>query len=1142
MKLVEVLSERKTDDLSLKFHALLLKIEAAAVIHLKEINKSLPDFDIHDEDHSQIVLQNIEILSASKMTELSSAELFMLHLAPFLHDIGMAPPQWEVNTFEAVEESESPVPDQDGWPQLLSNATFAECHKYIIENKLRIYQDFAKVSDFFFSFSTEESFVDYLANQLHAYQHFRYGNSDTIKGLTGRALKSQSRQIRSDFIRETHHTRSEQFVKNLKRLAESDLGGRWGEQLFVDLSKICRAHGEPFGYVETLDLNSHYVKENKANLQFIAMLLRIGDVMHFNFERAPKSLFTQRMIDSTVSQEHWIVKFSSGVNSTIEKRGTTGRQSIVYTAYCEHPKAYYFLNDYLDYVDQELANYEKFLTKIKFDLRFSDVLEKYELFLPQKVLRDDIKCDVDTFRPAPNLKFTLEQKQIIKLLMGVNLYKDKNLFLRELYQNSLDSCRVLLSKSIILQGKIIFGIKNEFCPEKGSRHIYCQDNGTGMTEAIIENYLLKIGKSYYNSRDFLSENISSNKFEPVSQFGIGLLSCFMIGDRVEIITKAIDQEPICFEIDGPSEYFYYKKASQVDLERLGAHGTIIKVFFNEANSQSFSNVNFTNVRSRLYIEKRLRHSKRKDEWDSNIYHILYEIIGDSPENVEILVDLQGTLTKLLPHDNAQDLSKFTANERSEIIDFIQKNDVPFRDQKVENYFEFSHCLTTVKKKLRFDGFEITWLLTLPQRSFPELTAEHLRINSGHFDGIVLVDGIRTNDRTNKFDTWSRIHNVQVNILGMKPELSIDRQNIVRIPDQLMRSYEMIPEVIVEDILTEINHHLDNFGLLGDEEIKNMLLGHTVNTYGFILPCIFKTKDKDLLSVFRFDTIGFKYGSDVTIAGFIDTQKLSFSVADFQFRDFSSFQKFALWSKAVDSEEIRIEDEEIKLTTKSGLFELGRAVDQRDLEHFTIFIKVDKWPAALGEYDISTGLFPFVPAQLFEKLKYESEGSQLTSRSALFHTFGNTLTALTALDPFQIDPRLGISEIEKGGFGKKEKSRVRRFGKFKDNIWFPELIGHSWESRPQNTKKDFFIFCFIDPVPMTPQERRELEHYSESEPEYYKGVTTGWSILFFGGSDHFVIVAGQANRMELVAKINPEFWEEFSEYEFSFLDGTKVVKD
>lgn len=50
------------------------------------------------------------------------------------------------------------------------------------------------------------------------------------KGLSGEALRRQSLQIRSGFIRETHHTRSEQSVKNLKRFAESDLGGRWGEQ------------------------------------------------------------------------------------------------------------------------------------------------------------------------------------------------------------------------------------------------------------------------------------------------------------------------------------------------------------------------------------------------------------------------------------------------------------------------------------------------------------------------------------------------------------------------------------------------------------------------------------------------------------------------------------------------------------------------------------------------------------------------------------------------------------------------------------------------------------------------------------------------------------------------------------------------
>ena len=116
------------------------------------------------------------------------------------------------------------------------------------------------------------------------------------------------------------------------------------------------------------------------------------------------------------------------------------------------------------------------------------------------------------------------------------------------------------------------------------------------------------------------------------------------------------------------------------------------------------------------------------------------------------------------------------------------------------------------------------------------------------------------------------------------------------------------------------------------------------------------------------------------------------------------------------------------------------------------------------------------------------------------------------------------------------------GKFKDNIWFPELFGHSWESMPRNTKKDFFLYCFIDPVAMSQEERHELEYYSDSEPEYYKGVITGCSILFLGCSSRFVIVPGKANRLDLVAKINPEFWEKYHEYEFYFLDGTKVVNE
>lgn len=78
-----------------------------------------------------------------------------------------------------------------------------------------------------------------------------------------------------------------------------------------------------------------------------------------------------------------------------------------------------------------------------------------------------------------------------------------------------------------------------------------------MDEYIIENYLLKIGNSFYNSRDFYRKQSQWGvSYTPISQFGIGILSCFIIGSRIEIVTKSIEtQKCIVCCIDGVKENF-----------------------------------------------------------------------------------------------------------------------------------------------------------------------------------------------------------------------------------------------------------------------------------------------------------------------------------------------------------------------------------------------------------------------------------------------------------------------------------------------------------------------------------------------------------------------------------------------------------
>lgn len=53
------------------------------------------------------------------------------------------------------------------------------------------------------------------------------------------------------------------------------------------------------------------------------------------------------------------------------------------------------------------------------------------------------------------------------------------------------------------------------------------DNGIGMDEYVVSNYLAKVGRSYYGSKDF---KILGLKMDPISRFGIGILSCFTVAE------------------------------------------------------------------------------------------------------------------------------------------------------------------------------------------------------------------------------------------------------------------------------------------------------------------------------------------------------------------------------------------------------------------------------------------------------------------------------------------------------------------------------------------------------------------------------------------------------------------------------------
>lgn len=127
-----------------------------------------------------------------------------------------------------------------------------------------------------------------------------------------------------------------------------------------------------------------------------------------------------------------------------------------------------------------------------------------------------------------DFKFQVDLKGIIKILSD-NLYSNDQVFLRELLQNAIDAiaARKLNDVDFTDEKIIVKYIDNA---EKKKAQLTFIDNGIGLTKDEIHEFLSIIGKS--------SKGGEQNRSSFIGQFGIGLLSCFLVANTIEVHTKS----------------------------------------------------------------------------------------------------------------------------------------------------------------------------------------------------------------------------------------------------------------------------------------------------------------------------------------------------------------------------------------------------------------------------------------------------------------------------------------------------------------------------------------------------------------------------------------------------------------------------
>jgi HSP90 family molecular chaperone len=173
--------------------------------------------------------------------------------------------------------------------------------------------------------------------------------------------------------------------------------------------------------------------------------------------------------------------------------------------------------------------------------------------------------------------FKAETKQLLNILIH-SLYKDREVFLRELLSNASDALNRLRFEMVTNQNVVDpkEALKIHITVDKDARKLIIQDTGVGMTrEEVIEN-LGTIAQS--GARKFIeaTKEQKVDVAQVIGQFGVGFYSVFMVAESVKVTSRSFkpEAESVTWYATGEDNY-------HVGVGDMTERGTMVEIKLKE---------------------------------------------------------------------------------------------------------------------------------------------------------------------------------------------------------------------------------------------------------------------------------------------------------------------------------------------------------------------------------------------------------------------------------------------------------------------------------------------------------------------------------------------------------------------------------